>query len=99
MTNFYVLLTVHLGIILDNDQLDTHLLYFTIRLLNSLLVSSIICSSSGGRIVLMQHLVSYYENKLFSEDDNRCCINTIHPPDDKHIMLETCRGFNKRIVK
>ena len=26
---FYVLLTVHL----DNDQLDTHLLYFTIRLL------------------------------------------------------------------
>ena len=31
--NFYVLLTVHLSIILDNDQLDTHLLYFTIRLL------------------------------------------------------------------
>ena len=30
---FYVLLTMHLSIILDNDQLDTHLLYFTIRLL------------------------------------------------------------------
>jgi len=30
---FYVLLTVHPCIILDNDQLDTHLLYFTIRLL------------------------------------------------------------------
>jgi len=30
---FYVLLTVHLGISLDNDQLDTQLLYFTIRLL------------------------------------------------------------------
>jgi len=29
----YVLFTVHLSIILDNDQLDTHLLYFTIRLL------------------------------------------------------------------
>jgi len=29
----YVLLTAHLSIILDNDQLDTHLLYFTIRLL------------------------------------------------------------------
>jgi len=26
-------LTVHLSIILDNDQIDTHLLYFTIRLL------------------------------------------------------------------
>ena len=30
---FYVLLTVYLGISLDNDQLDTHLLYFTICLL------------------------------------------------------------------
>jgi len=30
---FYVLLTVPLSIILDNDQLDTHLLYFTLRLL------------------------------------------------------------------
>ena len=33
MVFLYVLLTVHLSIILDNDQLDTHLLYFTIRLL------------------------------------------------------------------
>ena len=32
---FNVLLTVHLSIILDNDQLDTHLLYFTIRPLQS----------------------------------------------------------------
>ena len=31
--SFYVMLTVHLSIILDNDQLDTHLLYFTICLL------------------------------------------------------------------
>jgi len=31
--NFNVLFTVHLSINLDNDQLDTHLLYFTIRLL------------------------------------------------------------------
>ena len=30
--SFYVLLTVHLTIILDNDKLDTQLLYFTIRL-------------------------------------------------------------------
>ena len=29
----YVLLTVHLSKILGNDQLDTQLLYFTIRLL------------------------------------------------------------------
>jgi len=25
-------------------------------------------------------------------DDTRCCINTIQPPDDEHITLETCRG-------
>jgi len=30
---FCVILTVHLSIILDNGQLDTHLFYFTIRLL------------------------------------------------------------------
>ena len=32
---FYVLLTVHLGITLANDQLDAQLLYFAIRLLQS----------------------------------------------------------------
>jgi len=29
---------------------------------------------------------------LSESDDTRCCINTIQPPDDEHIMLETCRG-------
>ena len=29
---------------------------------------------------------------LIESDDTRCCINTIQPPDDEHIMLETCRG-------
>ena len=61
--NVYVLLTVHLSISLDNDQLDAHLLYFTIRLLKSSIhVSSIICSSWGGWIVLMQHLVSFSQS-------------------------------------
>ena len=32
---FYVLLTVYLSISLDNDQLDVHLLYFTIHPLQS----------------------------------------------------------------
>ena len=32
---FYILLTVLLSISLDNDQLDAHFLYFTIRLLYS----------------------------------------------------------------
>jgi hypothetical protein len=100
----------------DNDQLDTHLLYFTIRLLNPLHVSSIMCSSPGGWIVFMQHLVSSSQSvvvrrtgwertalqfslnlcagrPLPESDDTRCCINTIQPPDDEHIMLQTCRGL------
>ena len=28
-----------------------------------------------------------------------CCTNKIQPPDDEHIMLETCRDFNKYTVK
>jgi len=31
----HILLTVHLSIILDNDQLDAHLLYFTVGPLQS----------------------------------------------------------------
>jgi len=30
---------------------------------------------------------------LSESDDIRCCINTIQPPDDEHMMLETCRGL------
>ena len=30
---------------------------------------------------------------LTESDDNRCCVSTIQPPDDEHIMLETCRGL------
>ena len=30
---------------------------------------------------------------LTESDDTRYCINTIQPPDDEHIMLETCRGL------
>jgi len=26
-------------------------------------------------------------------DDTRCCTTQFWPPDDKHIVLETCRGI------
>ena len=45
---FLCFVDLHLSIILDNDQVDTHLLYFTIGLFNPLHASSIIFSSSGG---------------------------------------------------
>ena len=88
---------------LDNDQLDAHLLYFILQYVyyNPLHVSSVICSSSGGWIVFMQHLVSSPQSvavrctgrPLTESDDTVCCINTIQTPDDEHIMLETCRGL------
>ena len=30
---------------------------------------------------------------LTESDDTRCSINTIQPPDDEPIMLETCKGL------
>ena len=56
---FYVLLTVHLSITLVNDQLDAQFFYFIIRLITVLyMFQATSCSSSGGQIVLIQHLVS-----------------------------------------
>ena len=57
-----------------------------------------------AEFVLMQHLVSSLSvsgrpvhlrtrRPLTENDDTRCCINTIQPPDDEHIMLETRRGL------
>ena len=54
------------------------------------------CPSSGGQIVLSQHLVSSssvndctvcrYTVQPFTEsDDTRCCDNTICPPEDGHV--------------
>ena len=77
---------------------------------NPLHVSSTLCSSSGGWIVLMQHLVSSTQSeRVLSqpvhrtatdwEDDTRCCISRIQPPDDEHVVLETRRGLWWNTVK
>ena len=55
----YVLLTVHLSIILNNDQLDTHLLYFTIRLSSTslehyvLIIRRLNCIDAASGIVTL----------------------------------------------
>ena len=44
------------------------------------------CPSSGGQIVLSQHLVSSLSVQPFTEsDDTRCSDNTICPPEDGHV--------------
>jgi uncharacterized membrane protein YobD (UPF0266 family) len=55
---FYVSLTVHLSITLANDQLDAQIFNTFITILYLYLFWAISCSSSGGHIVLIQHLVS-----------------------------------------
>ena len=52
---------------------------------------AVLCSSSGGQIVLLQHLVSSLSVngrtvcRLRAEsDDTRCCNDTICPPEDEH---------------
>jgi len=55
---------VHLSIILDNDKLDTHLLYFTIRLLQSsicfehymFIIRMLNCIGAASGIVLLKQM-------------------------------------------
>ena len=47
---------------------------------------AITCPSSGGQIVLSQHLISSLSVQPFTDsDDIRCCDNTICPPEDGHV--------------
>jgi len=47
---------------------------------------ALICPSSGGQIVLSQHLVSSLSvNGCTESDDARCCDNTNCPPEDGHV--------------
>jgi len=53
---FYILLTVHIGMILVNNQLDTQFFFYTfISILYMFRVTP--CSSSGDSIVSIRHLV------------------------------------------
>ena len=97
--NLYILLTVHLSIILRNDQPDTQFRYSTIGLLLSskcfehymLIIRRLNCIDAASNIVTLSKWPSGAPDGHLQTDDNRCCINTIQPPDDGYIMLETCR--------
>ena len=53
---FYFLLTMHLGVILINNQLDAQLLLYIFILILHMFRATL-CSSSGELIVSIQHLV------------------------------------------
>jgi hypothetical protein len=56
--NFDVSLTVHLSITLPNVQLEAQIFNTFITILYMYMSRAISCSSSGGQIILIQHLVS-----------------------------------------
>jgi len=80
-------------ITLANDQLDALIFNTFITILYKYMFRAIYCSSSGGQIVLIQHLVSslsvsdrpvlFTGRSLTESNDTRCCINTIWPPEDE----------------
>ena len=89
---FCVFLTVHLSTSLDNDQLGTHLLYFTIRLLQSstcfehymFIIRRLNCTDAASGIVTLSQWPSGAQvesepvhRKPTEWEDSRCCINTI----------------------
>ena len=78
---FYVLLTLHLSTSLDNDQLDTHLLYFTVRLLRSstcfehhmLIVRRLNCIDAASGVTLSKWLSgTQVERELLQFSLNLC---------------------------
>jgi len=34
-----------------------------------------------------------HRTATYTRDDTRCCILQFWPPDDEHMVLETCRGI------
>jgi len=59
-------------------------------------VLSTVCSSSEGQNCITQHLVSshlVHETATYMCDDTRGCVMQFWPPDDEHMVLETCRGM------
>ena len=45
--------------------------------------------AASGMVTLSQ----WPSGAQVESDHTRCCINTIQPPDDEHIMFETSRGL------
>ena len=99
---YFVSLTVQLSITLANDQLDAQIFNTFITFLYMYMFRAISCSSSGGQIVLIQHLVSSLS--VSDRPVHRCApdghLLTVMIPDAvliqfdflrmSKILLETC---------
>ena len=57
-----------------------------------LIIRRLNCIDAAPGIVTLSNWPSGAPDGHLLSDDIRCCINTIQPPDDEHIMLGTRRG-------
>ena len=84
--NIYVLLTVHLSISLDNDKLDAHLLYFTIRPIQSstcfehymLIIRRLNCIDAASGIVTLSKLPSGAQVEVHRLRESRVLSQPVH---------------------
>jgi hypothetical protein len=104
---FYVLLTVHLDAILGNDQLDA--LFRNVFILYPYMFRAASAHHQEVLIVLIHHLVQHtlVSDRLpcrflltgtADSHSPECVIpdavlKQLGPPDDEHLLLETCRGI------
>jgi len=62
-----------------------------------LIIRRLNCIDAASDIITLSKLPSgahlFTARPLAESDDTRYCSSTIQPPDDEHIMLETCRGI------
>jgi hypothetical protein len=86
---FDVSLTVHLSITLASDQLDAQIVNIFIAILYMYMFRAISCSSSGGQIVLIQHLVSSLSvnDRPVHRLRSNCSFSTCVP--DGHLLKVT----------
>jgi hypothetical protein len=89
---FYVLLTVHLDAILGNDQLDA--LFLNVFILCFYMFRAGSAHHQEVQIVLIHHLLTgttdSHSPECVKPDD---VLIQLFPPDDEHLLLETCRGI------
>ena len=101
----YVLPTVHLSIfILVINQLDTHNLFYN-KFISCLYMFRAPCAHRQEVKIVLYSLWYHHTYRwpyraqpvhgmaTYSCDDTRGCIIQFCPPDDEHMVLETCRGM------
>jgi len=89
---FGVLLTVHLSIILVINQLNAKTLIYN-KFIICLYMFRALCAHQQKVKIVLLYAVRWTGRQPTECDDTRCCIMQFWPPDDEHIVLETCRGI------